>query len=143
MVRRPLIRFVPFGLAALLAAGGARAQAAPPVEQARATFAHAVYDAFEREINHDRPQAMLRAVVVMKIRLSEEGRWIAEVMRENDLEPALTRKAIASVEALAGPSELPQALRDELRHVGFVEAWLFQTDGHFALKTLALPQRGL
>jgi hypothetical protein len=117
--------------------------AAPDVAQVRARFAHAVYDAFEREINHDRPQAMLRAIVVMKIHLSDEGHWIAEVLRENDLEPALTKKALASVEALATPADLPEELRDELRHVGFVESWLFQTDGHFALKTLALPQRAL
>jgi hypothetical protein len=115
----------------------------PDVTQVRARFAHAVYDAFEREINHERPQAMLRAIVVMKIHLSDEGHWIAEVLRENDLEPALTRKALATVEALATPADVPEELRDELRHVGFVESWLFQTDGHFALKTLALPQKAL
>jgi hypothetical protein len=125
------------------AAAAPAAPAAPDLTPVRTRFAHAVYDAFEREIHHDRPQAMLRAIVVMKIRLSDEGRWIAEVLRENELEPVLTRKAIASVEALASPADVPDALRDELRHVGFVECWLFQTDGHFALKSLALPQRDL
>jgi len=115
------------------------------VDQIKTSFARAIYNAVEREINHDRPQAMLRAVVVMKIRLSEEGKWIAEVMRENDLEPSLTKKALASVETLTAPvlDELSDNVRTELRHIGFVEAWLFQTDGHFALKTLALPQKGL
>ena len=29
-----------------------------------------------------------------------------------------------------------------LRNEGLIEAWLFQNDGRFALKTLAKPQRG-
>ena len=29
-----------------------------------------------------------------------------------------------------------------VRNEGLIEAWLFQTDGRFALKTLAKPQRG-
>ncbi len=31
---------------------------------------------------------------------------------------------------------------EKLRREGFVEVRLFQNDGRFALKTLALPQRG-
>ena len=31
----------------------------------------------------------------------------------------------------------------KLHREGFLEVWLFQNDGRFALKTLALPQRGL
>jgi hypothetical protein len=65
------------------------------------------------------------------------------VMRENDVEPGLTRKAIASVEHLPRATEMSAAMAEQLHHEGFVEVWLFQNDGRFALKTLALPQRRL
>jgi len=128
-----------FGLAAALSCA-AHAQS---LEQVRAEVARAVYASAGPDINHAAPQPLLRAVVVLRVRLGENGRWNAEVMRENHDEPALTRRAIASVEALDAPPEPPEPLRAALRREGFVEAWLFQTDGHFALKTLALPQRGL
>ena len=50
-------------------------------------------------------------------------------------------KAIASVEQAPAPRDIPAPLRAELRRNGFVEVWLFQSNGRFALKTLALPQR--
>ncbi len=64
-------------------------------------------------------------------------------MRENDVEPGLTRKALASVEHLASTMPVSAGMSEQLHREGFVEVWLFQNDGRFALKTLALPQRGL
>ena len=113
------------------------------IEQVRKDFAQKVYEDSAAEINRDAPQPLLRAVVVLRVRLNEAGRWAAEVMRDNNLEPGLTRKAIASVEHLAMPANVPEPLVDQLHREGFVEVWLFQNDSHFALKTLALPQRGL
>ena len=128
-------------LGALLFAGaGAQAQ---NLDQVRRGFAQMVYADSSADINLGQPQSMLRAVVVLRIRLTDAGHWAAEVMRENDLEPELTHKAVASVEHLPTPPDLPPALVDQLHRDGFVEAWLFQNDSHFALKTLALPQRGL
>ena len=62
-------------------------------------------------------------------------------MRENDVEPELTRKALRSVEHLATALDVSAPVAEQLRREGFVEVWLFQNDGRFALKTLALPQR--
>jgi hypothetical protein len=39
--------------------------------------------------------------------------------------------------------EMSTAASEQLHREGFLEVWLFQNDGRFALKTLALPQRGL
>ena len=102
-----------------------------------------VYEDSAPDINREAPQPMLRAVVVLRVKLNALGRWSAEVMRENDVEPGLTRKALASVEHLARAMELSVPMAEQLHREGFVEVWLFQNDGHFALKTLALPQRGL
>ncbi len=82
-------------------------------------------------------------MVVLRVRMNDRGRWAAEVMRENDVEPELTRKALASVEHLATAMPVSAPVAEQLHREGFVEVWLFQNDGRFALKTLALPQRGL
>jgi len=129
-------------LAALLSAAAARAES---VDQVRRGFAQRVYEDSRADINLEAPQPLLRAVVVLRVRLDDHDHWKAEVMRENDVEPALTRKALASVEHLAtAPSvSVSAGLSEQLHREGFVEVWLFQNDGRFALKTLALPQRRL
>ncbi len=111
------------------------------LEQVRKDFAQTVYQNSSADINRGAPQALLRAVVVLQVRLAEDGHWLASVIRENDQQPELTRKALASVANLPVPANLPEALAAQLRREGFMEAWLFQNDAHFALKTLALPQR--
>ena len=127
-------------LAALLGATGARADS---VDQVRRGFAQMIYEDAGADINREAPQPLLRAVVVLRVRLDEHDRWKAEVMRENDVEPGLTRKALASVAHLAGAAAVPAGMSEQLHRDGFVEVWLFQNDGRFALKTLALPQRRL
>jgi hypothetical protein len=126
--------------ALLVSAVGARAES---LDQVRRGFAQMVYQDSGPDINLDRPQSMLRAVVVLRVRMNDRGRWAAEVMRENDVEPELTRKALASVEHLATAMDVSAPVAEQLHREGFVEVWLFQNDGRFALKTLALPQRGL
>ena len=129
-------------LIALLLAGATGAHA-DGLEQARRGFAQRIYEDSKADINTEAPQPMLRAVVELRVRLNEFGHWAAEVMRENDVEPELTRKALASVEHLGVASDVSASLAEQLHREGFVEVWLFQNDGRFALKTLALPQRGL
>ena len=126
--------------ALLACAVGARAES---LDQVRRGFAQMVYEDSSPDINREAPQSMLRAVVVLRVRLNEAGHWAAEVMRENDVEPELTRKALRSVEHLATALEVSAPVAEQLHREGFVEVWLFQNDGRFALKTLALPQRGL
>ena len=127
--------------AALIAfgTGSARAQSA---DQVKAEFARAVYQNSSARVHHEAPQPLLRAVVVLRVKLDEQNRWQAEVFRDNPAQPEMTRAALDSVARLPTPVALtPQAL-DLLRNEGLIEAWLFQTDGRFALKTLAKPQRG-
>lgn len=124
----------------IVSAIGARAES---LEQVRRGFAQMVYQDSSPDINREAPQPMLRAVVVLRVRLDERGRWAAEVMRENDVEPELTRKALRSVEHLSTALAVSAPVAEQLHREGFVEVWLFQNDGRFALKTLALPQRGL
>ncbi len=129
-----------FAGALLASAAGARAES---LEQVRRGFAQMVYEDAGPDINREAPQPLLRAVVVLRVKLTEAGRWTADVIRENDEQPELTRKALASVGHLARRMEMSATASEQLHREGFLEVWLFQNDGRFALKSLALPQRGL
>ena len=125
-------------LISAFAAAGAQAQS---IEQVKMEFAQNVYQNSSSDINRGAPQALLRAVVVLQVKLTDDNHWAATVIRENNQQPELTRKAVASVANLPTPANLPEALIGQLHRDGFMEACLFQNDAHFALKTLALPQR--
>ena len=123
-----------------LFAASAMAQSA---DQVKADFARAIYVAAGTKVHNERPQPLLRAVVVLRVKLDEQGRWQAEVFRDNPAQPEMTRAALDSVAQLPAPAGLTPAALQMLRNEGLVEAWLFENDGRFALKTLAKPQRGL
>jgi protein TonB len=125
--------------AALFTAGNAHAQSA---DQLRADFARSVYLNSANQVHNERPQPLLRAVVVLRIKLDEQNQWQAEVFRDNPDQPEMTRAALDSVARLPAPVGLSPQARQALRNDGLVEAWLFQNDGRFALKTLAKPQKG-
>ena len=137
---RPFAASLCLAGALLACAAGARAE---NLEKVRHDFAQLVYEDAGPDINRDRPQPLLRAVVVLRVKLDEVGRWTAEVIRENNEQPELTRKALASVAHLAKSLEMSATAAEQVHREGFMEVWLFQNDGSFALKTLALPQRGL
>ena len=120
-------------------AGTAFAQSA---DQVKSDFARAVYQHSAAKVHNDQPQPLLRAVVVLRVKLNEQNKWQAEVFRDNPDQPEMTRAAMESVAQLPAPVGLTPKALDMLRNEGLVEAWLFQNDGRFALKTLAKPQRG-
>ena len=126
-------------LAATLAAAPARAQSA---DEIKIDFARAIYRHSAPLINNDRPQPLLRAVVVLRVRLDESNHWQAEVFRENTQQPEMTQRAVESVTQLPPPQGLTPKAQALLHGDGLIEAWLFQNNGTFALKTLAKPQRG-
>jgi protein TonB len=113
---------------------------AQPADDPRQLFAREVYRTSAADIFHTAPHPLLRAVVVMRVRLGEDGRWRAELLRDNVNQPQMTRLAETSVQRLPAPEGLSEAARKALRDDGFVETWLFINDGRFALRSLALPQ---
>jgi hypothetical protein len=140
-LNHPLAAVARLGLAVpalLFALGSASAQTA---DEVKADFARAVYRNSATRVHNDRPQPLLRAVVVLRVKLDEQDHWQAEVFRENPDQPEMTRVALDSVSSLPAAPDLSPRAKDMLRSSGLVEAWLFQNDGRFALKTLAKPQR--
>jgi protein TonB len=129
-------------LASALFLGSTGVSFAQTPDQVKADFARAVYQSSAAKVHNDRPQPLLRAVVVLRIKLDEQNQWKAEVFRDNPQQPEMTRAALESVAKLPAPTALSPRAAEILRNEGLIEAWLFQTDGRFALKTLAKPQRG-
>ncbi len=137
---RPFATSLCLAAALLACVAGARAES---LEQVRHDFARMVYEDAGPDINRGQPQPLLRAVVVLRVKLDELGHWTGEVIRDNDEQPEMTRRALASVAHLARKMEMSAEASEKLRREGFLEVWLFQNDGRFALKSLALPQRGI
>lgn len=87
----------------------------------------------------DRPQALLRSVIVVKYQVDGNGNLVgSEIFRSNrDRETETT--ALAS---LRNTAPFPKPAPHLLRHgrVDIMESWLFNNDGRFQLRTIALPQ---
>ena len=115
---------------------------AQTADQLKAEFARSVYLNSATVVHDERPQPLLRAVVVLRVRLDADNRWQAEVFRDNPDQPEMTRAALESVARLPAAVGLSAQAQQALRSDGLIEAWLFQNDGRFALKTLAKPQKG-
>lgn len=110
------------------------------IEEFRRTFAEAVHASSPDLVHQRNPQPLLRAVVVLNIKLGEDGHWVTDVMRTNDQQPDMLRRALDTVSRVR-IDQIPEGLRDELRRNGFCETWLFDKDGSFQVKTLAKAQR--
>jgi protein TonB len=86
-----------------------------------------------------RPQALLRSVIVVRYSVDSGGRLLrSEIMRSNrDRETEAT--ALAS---LRNAAPFPKPASHLLRQgkVELSETWLFNNDGRFQLRSLALPQ---
>jgi protein TonB len=86
-----------------------------------------------------RPQALLRSVIVVKYTVDANGNLTrSDVIRTNH-DHANQATALAS---LKNTSPFPKPAWHLLRngHVEIMETWLFNNDGRFQLRTIALPQ---
>lgn len=126
-------------LAGLLLAVANPAVAGVP-DELRRDFAQAVYSGSPDLVHNRQPQPLLRAVVVLNVKLDDADQWQAEVVRTNDTQPAMLARALETVRRARG-IQVPHEHKDELKRNGFMEAWLFDNDGTFQVKTLAKAQR--
>lgn len=92
-----------------------------------------------RHVFAERPQALLRSVVVLKFSIDENGNLVrSEVQRSNKDRHAES----TALESLKRTSPFPKPSAHLLRHgkLEMSESWLFNNDGRFQLRTVALPQ---
>lgn len=134
-----MAKTVCFSLLAASLLAAAKPAFAGPLDDFRKSFAHAVYAGSPELVHNRNPQPLLRAVVVLNVKMAEDGHFVADVLRTNDQQPEMLARAIETV-SRAQVAEVPDQVRSELSRNGIVEAWLFDSDGSFQVKTLAKPQ---
>jgi protein TonB len=86
-----------------------------------------------------RPQALLRAVIVLKYVLNADGKLLrSEIVRSNH-DKAAENIALSSI-SNAAPFPRPAAHLLSNGKIEITETWLFNDDAKFQLRTIALPQ---
>ncbi|MCX7220611.1 MAG: hypothetical protein NTY70_17280 [Burkholderiales bacterium] len=87
----------------------------------------------------ERPQALLRSVIVLKYSMNADGKLLrSEVLRSNH-DKVTESIALASI-SNAAPFPKPSALLVKNGKLEITETWLFNDDGRFQLRTIAQPQ---
>ena len=87
----------------------------------------------------ERPQALLRSVIVLKLVLNGDGKLLrSEIVRSNR-DKTTENIALASIKN-ASPFPRPGAHLLRNGKLELTETWLFNTDARFQLRTIALPQ---
>lgn len=87
------------------------------------------------------PQALLRSVIVIKFVLDAQGKLLSRDILRSNKDKETEQIALAS---LSRAQHFPVPLTSWLRQgkLELIETWLFNTDGRFQLRTIALPQAG-
>lgn len=87
----------------------------------------------------ERPQALLRSVVVLKYQVDRDGNLVrSEIYRSNRDREAEATALAALKNAAPFPKPAPHLLRQD--RIDILESWLFNNDGRFQLRTIAQPQ---
>lgn len=110
------------------------------LDQYRDAIAHRIVERNPSDILRGAPQAMLRSLVVVSFVIDRQGKLISSsVYRTNgdDDAEATALATLRRAEPLPAP---PPKLLDGRGRLEMFEAWLFNKDGKFQLRTLALPQ---
>ena len=88
-----------------------------------------------------RPQALLRAVVVVKYSVDAGGKLLRSEIVRGNRDAATEATALASLRNAAPFPKPPSGLLRNGR-VEISETWLFNNDGRFQIRSIAQPQRG-
>jgi protein TonB len=89
----------------------------------------------------DNPQALLRAVIVVRYVVSADGRLLSAEIQRSNHDKFAENTALACLQNSAPfPKPASHLLRGGRLEVS--ETWLFNDDGRFQLRSVALPQQG-
>lgn len=89
----------------------------------------------------ERPQALLRSVIVIKYSVDRDGNLVkSEILRSNRDKHA-EASAMGSLKTASPFPKPPEALLKNGR-IELSESWLFNNDGRFQLRSVALAQMG-
>lgn len=160
LVRRPALRASGLTslalLSALLFASGctftpptrpAAATLPPPaavnsltLDEYRAAIAQRIVERSPSYVEHQRPQAMLRSLVVVAMKVDRDGKLVSSSVYRTNGDDEAEATALASLRRAAPLPPPPPKLLNALGQLEMFEDWLFNDDGKFQLRTLAAPQ---
>lgn len=91
------------------------------------------------QVHIQRPQALLRSVVVLKFSIDGSGNLLRSEIQRSNRDRAAEATALSTLRKAAPfPKPAPHLLRQG--KVDISESWLFNNDGRFQLRSVALPQ---
>lgn len=119
---------------------GARLAARDPLlDQWKRSAAERIHDVNAKHLFAGRPHHLLQAVIVVEVTVDPRGNVTrSKVLRSPGI-GALDRLALASLKT-ASPLPHPPSRLVGKGALVYSETWLFDNDGRFQLRTLALPQ---
>ncbi|PTB20537.1 energy transducer TonB [Trinickia symbiotica] len=86
------------------------------------------------------PQAMLRSLVVVAFTVNRNGEVVSSSVYRTNGDDDAEATALATLRRASPLPPPPPKLLNRLGQIEMMEDWLFNDDGKFQLRTLALPQ---
>ncbi|MBO9535633.1 TonB family protein [Herbaspirillum sp.] len=121
--------------------GRAATSTATTVEGYKQDLARRISQVNFASVYAERPQALLRSVIVLKYVVDRDGNLVrSEILRSNRDRQA-EASALGSLKNTAPFPKPPEALLRQGR-IELSESWLFNNDGRFQLRSVALAQMG-
>lgn len=102
-------------------------------------IAHRISETSSTKVYVERPQALLRSVIVLKFVIDANGKLVRSEISRSNRDGANEATAFASLRA-AAPFPKPGAHLLRNGQIELSETWLFNNDGRFQLRSIALPQ---
>lgn len=116
------------------------ASASRSVDAYKAEVAHRITHLHRQQVYSENPQPLLRSVVVVRYSVNADGTLINAQIQRSNKDHETEKTALASLKNSAPfPKPHPQLLRSGRLEVS--ETWLFNDDGRFQIRSIALPQR--
>jgi protein TonB len=112
---------------------------ASTVDSYKVDLAQRIYAVNSTQVYTTRPQALLRSVVVLKYTVDSAGNLIRSEIARSNHDRTTEATALATLRKSAPfPKPSPHLLRNG--RLEMHESWLFNNDGRFQLRSLALVQ---
>jgi protein TonB len=109
------------------------------VDAYKADLTQRISEVNSTHVYTDRPQALLRSIVVVGFTVDRNGNLVRSQILRSNHDHANEQTALAALRNSAPfPKPAPQLLRNG--RVELAESWLFNDDGRFQLRSLALEQ---
>ena len=109
-------------------------------DQYRDAIAHRIVERNPSYVLKRPPQAMLRSLVIVAFIVNRNGELVSSSIYRTNGDSQAEATALATLRRAAPLPPPPPKLLNGLGQVEMMEDWLFNDDGKFHLRTLALPQ---